>query len=120
MQSLSKFNKGIKYLLCAIGPFNKYAVVCINGSARPHFRPHFFRFFNIVAFLLKLSIRKFLTPFILLIHSFYTNNINFLNTPARKSDLSLPLIHTTLTYHNKLSHKNNHNNHYLCYLLISF
>ena len=27
MQSLSKYNKGIKYLLCAIGLFNKYAWV---------------------------------------------------------------------------------------------
>ena len=27
MQSLSKFNKGIKYLLCAIDLFNKYARV---------------------------------------------------------------------------------------------
>ena len=27
MQSLSKYNKGIKYLLCAIDLFNKYAWV---------------------------------------------------------------------------------------------
>ena len=27
MQSLSKYNKGIKYLLCAIGLFSKYAWV---------------------------------------------------------------------------------------------
>ena len=27
MQSLSKYNKGIKYLLCAIDLFNKYALV---------------------------------------------------------------------------------------------
>ena len=27
MQSLSKYNKGIKYLLCAIGFFSKYAWV---------------------------------------------------------------------------------------------
>ena len=106
MQSLSKYNKGIKYLLRAISSFNKYAVVCINAGARPHFRPHFFRFFNIVAFLLKLSIRKFLTPFILLIHSFYTNNINFLNI-LRKSGLVPPFIHTTLMRYNKIN-LNNH------------
>ena len=54
-----------------------------------------FRFFNTVVFLLKLSIPKFLTLFILLIHSFYTNNINFLNI-LRKSGLAPPFIHTTL------------------------
>ena len=33
MQSLSKFNKGIKYLLCAIDLFSKYAwVIPIKGK----------------------------------------------------------------------------------------
>ena len=39
----------------------------------------FLDFLILLFFLLKLSIFKFLTLFILLIHSFYTNNINFLN-----------------------------------------
>ena len=33
MQSLSKYNKGIKYLLCAIDLFNKYAwVIPLKGK----------------------------------------------------------------------------------------
>ena len=56
----------------------------------------FFRFLIFSFFLLKLSIRKFLTLFILLIHSFHTNNINFLNI-LRKSVLKSPFIHTALT-----------------------
>ena len=104
MKSLSKYNQGIKYLLCAIGSFNKYAVVCINRGAGPHFRPHFFRFFNIS--IININIRKFLTPFVLLIHSFYTNNISFLNI-WRESSLVPPFIHTTLMRYNKI----NINNH---------
>ena len=49
-----------------------------------HFFEAIFRFFNIVIFLLELSICKFLTLFILLIFSFYTNNINFLNILPKK------------------------------------
>ena len=32
MQSLSKYNKGIKYLLCAIDLFSKYAWVVLGTS----------------------------------------------------------------------------------------
>ena len=71
-------------------------VVCINGGARPLFRLHFFRFFNIDVFLLETSICKFLTLFILFIYSFYTSNVNFVNI-LLKSGLSPPFIHTTLT-----------------------
>ena len=39
MQSLSKFNKGNKYLLCAIDLFSKYAwVVPIKGKTRSSYR----------------------------------------------------------------------------------
>ena len=35
MQSLSKYNKGIKYLLCAIDLFSKYAwVIAIKDKKR--------------------------------------------------------------------------------------
>ena len=78
-------------------------VVCISGGL-DHFSDPFFLILFFLTFLLKLSICKFLTLFILLIHSFYTNNINFLNTLAQKSDLGLPFIHTALTYHHKISH----------------
>ena len=67
----------------------------------PLFRSHFLDFL-ILFILLNLSIRKFLTLFILLIHSFYTNNINFLNI-LRKSGLSPPFLHTKLMRYNKIT-----------------
>ena len=71
-------------------------VVCINGNARTTFWRHFFSFLILLFFLLKLSTCKFLSLFILLIHSFYINNINFLNI-LQKVVVSPPFIHTTLT-----------------------
>ena len=51
----------------------------------------FLDFLILLFFLLKLSIFKFLTLFILLIHSFYTNNINFLNI-LRKVCIPTPIF----------------------------
>ena len=51
----------------------------------------FLDFLILLFFLLKLSIFKFLTLFILLIHSFYTNNINFLNI-LRKVCILTPIF----------------------------
>ena len=58
---------------------NLTLVVCINGGLGPQIFPSFFSLFNTPILLLKLSICSFLILFILLIHSFHNNNINFHN-----------------------------------------
>ena len=74
--------------------------VCIPGSFGALFFV-FFQFFYFFIFLLKQSICNFLTPFILLIHSVYNNIINF-SKCSPKSQSVTPVIHTTLTCHNKI------------------
>ena len=73
------------------------SVVCINGGTSALFLP-FFKLLISLFFILKSSICKFCTLFILLIHSFHTNNINFLNF-SRKRFAGTPIY----TYYSNIT-----------------